>query len=324
MLNRRYLKFKNLSFISIGLALIGFIIALIFVFCVHSEDIDEHLFGGSIAIACLFVAVLCQIVFTNLAVYHNDDEESQAVNDYAIQISTLSVKYFLFLSSVLGLVLPIFLIGLSNADNYHTVLPFVCAFLAILFPLLGYSFHKLYQHIQNKRALLTAEQAQYVAKLKRKYLLPSFVCAFILLTATVVLIYGTSSFHYAKPIVFHSADAFIAYIEQVEEPNDVEKTPYNGGSVSAHGSDGFYWRTTGEWSRLPSTDCLFFWSNESVVGYTLSLKNETLTIKAYERNAYKEGAILKNAVCISLPSLAVIQFSVVRILYTKKRKDIQI
>ena len=167
------------------------------------------------------------------------------------------------------------------------------------------------------------EQFRLISALRKKYLLPPTIIALSLLSLTAFLYYGTSSFHYAKPIVFHSADTFIAYIEQVGEPNDVEKTPYKGGSVSAHGSDGFYWQTTGEWSRLPSTDRLFFWSNESVVGYTLSLKNETLTIKAYERNSYKKGGILKNAVCISFPSLAVIQFSVARIFYTKKRKDIQ-
>lgn len=322
LLSKKFLKFKNLSFISYGIALIGFIVAVIFIFCVDSDKIDETVMGAWISVACLIIATLCQIVFTNLAAYREEDEEEfiKAISDYRIRFTDFAVKSFLRLSAVFGLTLPLFFVNASSGDNYNTVLPFVCLLLAAVFPLIGSFGYRLYQKAEQAKNKLSVEQWQAVTRLKRKCFLPVFLVSLVLLASMAGVFYGTSAHHFAKAKKFNDSESFIAYMEKKEDFGDLDKEPFHGSTTQSHGSDGFYFSEHGEWTKLGRTDQTFFWANQSVVGYTVSNNKDCLPVKVYERKNYEAGDKLRQSVIFLMPVLTIVSIGIGFTIYTIKRK----
>lgn len=323
LLDRKYLKFKNLSFITIGIVILGIIAAIVCIFCVESEKVDEYVLAGWISIACLVVGTLCQIVFTNLGAYRDDDEEDQEIKEidkYKVKFKSLAVTYFLILSSVLGATIPVFFIDQVHTDNFNTVLPFICLLFAAVFPLIGYFGFWLHKKNQKQKAELSVEQLKKVSRLKKLVFLPTFGAVLLFLTATVALYYGTSTHDFTKAVPFKTTESFVAYMEQKSDLGDLEKEPFHGSTLQSGGSDGFYFSTYGEWSKLAETDVKFFWANESVIGYTVSNKKDGLPVKVYEKADYRNGKILRKTVIILMPCFAFASAVTGVTVYKVKRK----
>lgn len=324
LLDKRYIKFKYLSFVSYGIAVLGFIAALICVFCVRSDKVDENILGGLIFTACLAIATLCQIAFVGIGIYRDDEEENgKAIEEYRFQFQAWSVNSFLPLLSFFGLAIPFFLIDKVATDNFNTVLPFLGVCLAVTFPLVGYFVYYFYQKSKNKKQKISLEQRKAIVKLKRKVWLPIAAALVLLFTSITVLIYGTSAYHYANAKVFDTTEAFVTYMEQKTELGDLDKEPFHGSSAQSGGSDGFYFSTYGEWTKLGDTDILFYWANESVAGYTLSDKKNGLPVKVYEKQAIKTAEKIKTSVILTLSCLAVGAMSTGIAVYTIKKKNIE-
>lgn len=111
-------------------------------------------------------------------------------------------------------------------------------------------------------------------------------------------------------------------MEQKSDWGDLEKEPFSGSTLQSGGSDGFYWSVYGEWTKVGRSNVKFFWANESVVGYTVSKKDDGLPIKVYEKDDYTFAKTVRMGVIQTPIALSIIAIGIGIFIYVKQRKKL--
>ena len=117
MLHSRKKKFTNLSFISIGLVIVGLIAAMI---C--NLGFSRGLLGFCLASVFLVAATICQICFTvsfRMLIDEDDAEHAEEIKKANTDMVFSSVKIFFGILLALAFCLPIAVITLEYFNSYY-------------------------------------------------------------------------------------------------------------------------------------------------------------------------------------------------------------
>lgn len=218
MLHSRKKKFTNLSFISIGLSIVGLIAAMI---C--NLGFSRGLLGFCLASVFLVAATICQICFTvsfRMLIDEEEAEHAEEIKKANTDMVFSSVKIFFGILLTFAFCLPIAV--LTHNSYYGMVIDswllFGSLFAAVAF-LLGFCIYKLCVI-----KLLVAKEFVYLSEAKigalnysnklLKKCCSVFAIVFVLLMAglvTVSVIEENHSFIEIKK--FSDPDAFIEYVQ---------------------------------------------------------------------------------------------------------------
>lgn len=218
MLHSQKKKFTNLSFLSIGLLVLGLILAT-----VCNLGFLEGMLGFCLACMCLVGAAICQICFTvTFRVLPDEDEQEHAcqIKKSNTEMVFASVKIFFAILLVFAWCLPLATHTVSHSGlTFGTWCAYGTAFATLAF-LLAFSLYKIWilKMLMKREAVFldppAVEKVHADGKLLGKIWMVC-ICVFlaILLATDIAYAYVTPS-TFTKQETFDSPDAFIMYMQK--------------------------------------------------------------------------------------------------------------
>ena len=299
LLEKRYKKFKNLSVITLGFSFAGFLGAILCTFCIHSDKVRESLFGGIIACLCCLTAIVLQTCFTNSFLHTEDEDEpiSSTVLHHNSKVIIYAKNCYLFLSSMLGLSIPLFFTNKYSfsgyeGDNGGHLLFYAVILSGVILPLLvQLVFNTKIRKFLIENGLLASDSHTPTADKKRKLFfstsIPCLIITLVLLITQVYVWDWVDPYQFIKPTEFDTLEELIDYMERTDAPDDIicdEPCP--------DGETSFF--CSSHWSALTRVGCIgpigewhairkdgeiiatFFWSNSSVYSYRTAFTSSDL------------------------------------------------
>ena len=221
MLHSRKKKFTNLSFISIGLIIVGLIAAMI---C--NLGFSKGLLGFCLASVFFVAATICQICFTvsfRLLIDEEEAEHAEEIKKANTDMVFSSVKIFFGILLTFAFCLPIAVLTLSYFNSHYGLvidswILFGSLFAAVAF-LLAFCVYKIFvlKALINKEIVWLDEQAVSRAntesKLLGKICIVFTVVLAIILLATYIITSSVSESTFIERERFDDPDKFIAYMQ---------------------------------------------------------------------------------------------------------------
>jgi len=221
MLHSRKKKFTNLSFISIGLTIVGLIAAMI---C--NLGFSKGLLGFCLASVFFVAATICQICFTvsfRLLIDEEEVEHAEEIKKANTDMVFSSVKIFFGMLLTFAFCLPIAVLTLSYFNSHYGLvfdswLLFGALFTAIAF-LLAFCVYKIFvlKALINKEIVWLDEQAVGKAnaesKLLGKICIVFTVVLAIIMLATYIITSSVSESTFIERERFDDPDKFIEYVQ---------------------------------------------------------------------------------------------------------------
>ena len=221
MLHSRKKKFTNLSFISIGLIIVGLIAAMI---C--NLGFSKGLLGFCLASVFLVAATICQICFTvsfRLLIDEEEVEHAEEVKKANTDMVFSSVKIFFGILLTFAFCLPIAVLTLSYFNSHYGLvidswLLFGSLFAAVAF-LLAFCVYKIFvlKALTNKEIVWLDEQtvsrANTESKLLSKICIVFTVVLAIIMLATYIITSSVSESTFIERERFDDPDKFIEYMQ---------------------------------------------------------------------------------------------------------------
>ncbi len=221
MLHSRKKKFTNLSFISIGLIIVGLISAMI---C--NLGFSEGLLGFCLASIFFVAATICQICFTvsfRLLVDEEEAEHAEEIKKANTDMVFSSVKIFFGILMTFAFCLPIAVLTLSYFNSHYGLvidswLSFGTIFAAVAF-LLAFCVYKIFvlKALINKEIVWLDEQTvskvNAESKLLGKICIVFTVVLAIIVLATYIITSSVSESTFIERERFDDPDKFIEYMQ---------------------------------------------------------------------------------------------------------------
>ena len=337
MLHNRKKRFTNLSFISVGLIILGLIAAMI---C--NLGFSKGLLGFSLASVFLVAATICQICFTvSLRLLIDEEEEhTEEIKKANTDMVFSSVKIFFGILLTFAFCLPTAL--LPPDSHYGLVIESWIIFgtlSTIVAFLIGFCVYKVsvLKNLISKNIVWLDEQsivkANSDAKLINKLCI-IFVCVFaIILLATYIITSFVSESTFIERERFDDPDKFIEYMqseydawyEEGYEESSTEDSWQN--QIESNYSDLFPESNSPalpyqSWAKIDGKD--YYYCAHLYESITISHhENGEWDIVVITNDAYYKGTSMYNLLNIGLLSLHVINLSACVIWYlidTNKRK----
>lgn len=180
--NQKVQRLEKLSFISYGIALIGYIVAWICILCVHSKNVNEPLLGGCISFGCLVIASFCQIAFVKLSATSDVIDFTASKKEHFYSFAT---KTFMVLSIFLALTVPLFFIKKLNAE----FLIFICSWSCLIFPLAISGCYCVFFKKSLEKEIFSDDQNRILSKKRKNFVLKiifSLSCLIILFVVALL------------------------------------------------------------------------------------------------------------------------------------------
>ena len=221
MLHSRKKKFTNLSFISIGLIIVGLIAAMI---C--NLGFSKGLLGFCLASVFFVAATICQICFTvsfRLLIDEEEAEHAEEIKKTNTDMVFSSVKIFFGILLTLAFCLPIAVLTLSYFNSHYGLvidswLLFGSLFAAVAF-LLAFCVYKIFvlKALINKEIVWLDEQAidkaNAESNLLGKICIVFTVVLAIIMLATYIITSSVSESTFIERERFDDPDKFIEYMQ---------------------------------------------------------------------------------------------------------------
>lgn len=221
MLHTRKKKFTNLSFISIGLIIVGLIAAMI---C--NLGFSKGLLGFCLANVFFVAATICQICFTvsfRLLIDEEEAEHAEEIKKANTDMVFSSVKIFFGILLTFAFCLPIAVLTLSYFNSHYGLvidswILFGALFAAVAF-LLAFCVYKIFvlKALISKEIVWLDEQAVSKAnadsKLLGKICIVFAVVFAIILLATYIITSSVSESTFIERERFDDPDKFIEYMQ---------------------------------------------------------------------------------------------------------------
>ncbi len=242
MLHSRKKKFTNLSFISIGLIIVGLIAAMI---C--NLGFSKGLLGFCLASVFFVAATICQICFTvsfRLLIDEEETEHAEEIKKANTDMVFSSVKIFFGILLTFAFCLPIAVLTLSYFNSHYGLvidswILFGSLFAAVAF-LLAFCVYKIFvlKALINKEIVWLDEQA--VGKANAESNLLGKICIVftvvfaIIILATYIITSSVSESTFIERERFDDPDKFIEYMQSEydawyeEGYGDSPAPPHNG------------------------------------------------------------------------------------------------
>ncbi len=221
MLHSRKKKFTNLSFISIGLIIVGLIAAMI---C--NLGFSKGLLGFCLASVFFVAATICQICFTvsfRLLIDEEEAEHAEEIKKANTDMVFSSVKIFFGILLTFAFCLPIAVLTLSYFNSHYGLvidswLLFGTIFAAVAF-LLAFCVYKIFvlKALINKEIVWLDEQAVSKANADSNFLkkiCAVFAIAFaVIIAITYIVTTSITESTFIKRERFDNPDTFIEYMQ---------------------------------------------------------------------------------------------------------------
>lgn len=325
MLHSRKKKFTNLSFISIGLIIVGLIAAMI---C--NLGFSKGLLGFCLASVFFVAATICQICFTvsfRLLIDEEEAEHAEEIKKANTDMVFSSVKIFFGILLTFAFCLPIAVLTLSYFNNHYGLvidswILFGTLFAAVAF-LLAFCVYKIFvlKTLINKEIVWLDEQtvsrANTESKLLGKICIVFTVVLAIIMLATYIITSSVSESTFIERERFDDPDKFIEYMQS--EYDAWYEEGYGDSPAPPHNELGY---PNKKWAEIDGKEyyyCAHLY--ESI--YILQHLNGEWEIIVTTDEADQNGQVMYSILNAGLLSLHVINLAVCVVWYlvkTKKRK----
>ena len=329
MLHSRKKKFTNLSFISIGLIIVGLIAAMI---C--NLGFSKGLLGFCLASVFFVAATICQICFTvsfRLLIDEEEAEHAEEIKKANTDMVFGSVKIFFGILLTFAFCLPIAVLTLSYFNSHYGLvidswILFGSLFAAVAF-LLAFCVYKIFvlKALINKEIVWLDEQtvsrANIESKLLGKICIVFTVVFAIIMLATYIITSSVSESTFIERERFDDPDKFIEYMQSEydawyeEAYSNLPPVPDAEGMKPTYEPDK-------KWSEIDGKRYYFCEHlYESII--ILQHENGDWEIIVITNDAYQNGQAMYSILNAGLLSLHVINLAVCVVWYlvkTKKRK----
>ena len=325
MLHSRKKKFTNLSFISIGLIIVGLIAAMI---C--NLGFSRGLLGFCLASVFFVAATICQICFTvsfRLLIDEEEAEHAEEIKKANTDMVFSSVKIFFGILLTFAFCLPIAVLTLSYFNSHYGLvidswILFGSLFAAVAF-LLAFCVYKIFvlKALINKEIVWLDEQtvsrANTESKLLGKICIVFTVVLAIIILATYIITSSVSESTFIERERFDDPDKFIAYMQS--EYDAWYEEGYGDMPAPPHNELGYPNR---KWAEIDGKE--YYYNPilyESID--ILQHENGEWEIVVTTDEADQNGQVMYSILSAGLLSLHVINLAVCVVWYlvkTKKRK----
>ena len=325
MLHSRKKKFTNLSFISIGLIIVGLIAAMI---C--NLGFSKGLLGFCLASVFFVAATICQICFTvsfRLLIDEEEAEHAEEIKKANTDMVFSSVKIFFGILLTFAFCLPIAVLTLSYFNSHYGIvidswILFGSLFAAVAF-LLAFCVYKIFvlKALINKEIVWLDEQtvsrANTESKLLGKICIVFAVVLAIIMLATYIITSSVSESTFIERERFDDPDKFIEYMQS--EYDAWYEEGYGDSPAPPHNELGYPNR---KWSEIDGKEyyyCAHLYESIDILQHLNGEWEIIVTTDEADQNGQAMYSIL-NA---GLLSLHVINLAVCVVWYlvkTKKRK----
>jgi len=327
MLHSRKKKFTNLSFISIGLIIVGLIAAMI---C--NLGFSKGLLGFCLASVFFVAATICQICFTvsfRLLIDEEETEHAEEIKKANTDMVFSSVKIFFGILLTFAFCLPIAVLTLTYFNSHYGLvidswILFGSLFAAVAF-LLAFCVYKIFvlKALINKEIVWLDEQAVGKAnaesKLLGKICIVFTVVLAIIILATYIITSSVSESTFIERERFDDPDKFIEYMQ-----NDYDtwyEEGYGDMPAPPHNELGYPNR---KWAEIDGKE--YYYNPilyESI--NILQHENGEWEIVVTTDEADQNGQVMYSILSAGLLSLHIINLAVCVVWYlvkTKKRKTV--
>ena len=325
MLHSRKKKFINLSFISIGLIIVGLIAAMI---C--NLGFSKGLLGFCLASVFFVAATICQICFTvsfRLLIDEEEAEHAKEIKKANTDMVFSSVKIFFGILLTFAFCLPIAVLTLSYFNSHYGLvidswILFGSLFAAVAF-LLAFCVYKIFvlKALINKEIVWLDEQtvsrANTESKLLSKICIVFTVVLAIIMLATYIITSSVSESTFIERERFDDPDKFIEYMQS--EYDAWYEEGYGDSPAPPHNELGY---PNKKWAEIDGKEyyyCAHLYESIDILQHLNGEWEIIVTTDEADQNGQAMYSIL-NA---GLLSLHVINLAVCVVWYlvkTKKRK----
>ena len=222
MLHSRKKKFTNLTFISIGLIIVGLIAAMI---C--NLGFSRGLLGFCLASVFFVAATICQICFTvSFRILIDGDEAGHAeeIKRANTKMVFSSVKIFFGILMMFAFCLPIAVMTLSYYDSYYGLavdswLLFGAWFAVVAF-LVGYCVYNLFilkMLVRKEIVYLTGDQLEKVSfknSLLKKCCIVFVIIFSVLMVGLISVSIADENGAFVEKLTFTDPNEFIEYVQK--------------------------------------------------------------------------------------------------------------
>ena len=315
LFEKTLLRFKDKSWISIGIALCGYLLVLLFNFAVLRGDI-----GFFIALIFYVGAVITQICFTRHAVALRDEDFDEGMqNDHREQVILLARNVYFLIYMLFAVTLPFAMTGRAGfvffswlaATLAVALIAFVfgaAVYMLFIKPKLIKKAYIIYEENEKQKMLA-------VNRLLKKTLAISLAVAILLLITLAIIVESTLAF--AKKEVFYDFESFGEYMARKEPLWFYEK-------MEADGSLAYY---------VPNEDYIINQYGDPIYAYerwnqnvwTIDYKSDEdgLPIFVVTDDAYNTASDIVACISVGLLILIVLDLLIALIIYIKKWKAIR-
>lgn len=325
MLHSRKKKFTNLSFISIGLIIVGLIAAMI---C--NLGFSKGLLGFCLASVFFVAATICQICFTvsfRLLIDEEETEHAEEIKKANTDMVFSSVKIFFGILLTFAFCLPIAVLTLSYFNSHYGLvidswILFGTLFAAVAF-LLAFCVYKIFvlKTLINQEIVWLDEQAVSRAnaesKLLGKICIVFTVVLAIIMLATYIITSSVSESTFIERERFDDPDKFIEYMQS--EYDAWYEEGYGDSPAPPHNELGY---PNKKWAEIDGKEyyyCAHLYESIDILQHL----NGEWEIIVTTNEADQNGQAMYSILNAGLLSLHVINLAVCVIWYlvkTKKRK----
>ena len=314
LFEKALLRFKDKSWISMGIAVLGYLLVLLLNFAVLRGDI-----GFFVGLIFYAGALITQICFTSHALaLHDEDFDETMQTDYRKNIVMLARNVYFVIFELFAVTLPFAMTGRAGFVFFSWLgVTLVCAILAFAVWGVGYMlFVKPY--LVRKSYILYEEKAKQKMleqnRLLKRTLATSLIIAILLLALIFVLQESTLAF--AKREVFYDFESFGEYMSRKEPAWLYEE-------MAADGSLEYY---------TPHTDEILNQYGDSI--YEYERWNQNVWLVEYESDegclpvsvitdeAYGAASDIVGCILAGLLLLIIVDFVTAIIVFLKKFKKI--
>lgn len=344
LLHRRMTTYKNLTYLSVGLPIVGLLGAAI-----ANLAFTRGLVGFCIAAVFILSGVICQLCFAANAKMPVDDDEDDA---------TRTADLAAFNDRVVGTAVKVLFLDLAFLAFCLPIMPYshvgltmsfwlwqgaLCTALALVVGWIAYAFGIHPALIRGGALSLESEDTvtrrRVWYKTLRKYVIVGTVIAVVpCIVAGVIIELPRSLF--AKRIVFEDRGEFQTYMEDAWEKYKLDqgiRTEEYDFSVnveiqeetvypSIKFDDDFEYIESGDYVEVPDKDGNVLFTYVHIPGYVVEFSfdksDDGLPIKVYTRESLNHTYAVLEVIFTATLVLAVVEALVVTLLLVRKRKKI--
>ena len=312
LFEKAFLRFKDKSWISVGVAILGYLLLLLFNFAVLRGDI-----GFFVVLIFYAGAVITQICFTQHALaLHDEDFDETMQTGYKINVVILTRNVYFVIFELFAVTLPFSVTGRAGFVFFSWLgITLVCAILAFGVWSIGYMlFVKPY--LVKKSYIIYEEKAKQKMlaqnRLLKRTLAISLAVAVVLFAPMLVLQESMSAF--AKKEVFYDYESFGEYMARKEPAWYYEEFPENENDF----------RVRDDYILNSNDEIVYTYEkwNQNVWLVEYEADDDGLPISVITDDAYNEATNIVGCICAGLCLAIVIDFMTALIIFLKKIKKI--